>query len=169
MKQNKKLFVVFSLLIVIFMVSIVNKSFQNDTFFTIPIGNYILENGISSEEQFAWHEGLVFTNSRWAFDVVIATIYNVAGFAGIYAFTIVMASIIGLTLFCVLIKRKNNIILSLLITLVALYFSREALCARAQIISYLMFIIEIYFIETLLETQKKRYCVGRLLKKYFSV
>lgn len=163
MKQNKKLFIVFSILIVIFAASIVNKTFQNDTFFTIPIGNYILKNGIISEEQFAYHEGLEFTNSRWAFDLIIACIYNVSGFGGVYVFTIIMTSLIGLVLFYVLIKRKNNIILSLLTTLTALYFSRDGLCARGQIISYLMFIIEIYLIETLLETQKKRYCVGLII------
>ena len=160
--KNLKLYIVFSILIAIFAASLVYIEFENDTFFTIPIGNYILENGITEEEQFTWHEGLKFTNSRWLFDIIIANIYNLSSFKGIYIFVMIISAIIGLTLFNILIKRKNNILISFFTTITALYFAKDGLSGRAQIVSYLMFIIEIYLIERLLETNKKRYCFGLL-------
>jgi len=163
MMKNKKLYIIFSILIAIFAICVVDKQLQNDTFFTIPIGNNILENGITTEEQLTWHKGLEFTNSRWAFDIIIATIYNIANFNGIYIFVLLMTIIIGLTLFNVLLKRKNNILISFFTTITALYFCRMGFSARGQIVSYLMFIIEVFFIEMLIETNKKRYSIGLIL------
>lgn len=162
MKKNKKLYVIFSILIIVFAVSIVDKTFQNDTFFIIPIGNYVLQNGITTDEHFTWHEGLKFEHSG-VFDVIIATFYNIADFNGVYIFTLIMTSLIGITLFNILLQRKNNILIAFLTTLTAIYFAKDKFTARAQIISYLMFIIEIYLIENLLETQKKRYILGLVL------
>lgn len=43
--KNKKLYIIFVVIIVMFTISLVSKPMQNDTFFTIPIGEYIVENG----------------------------------------------------------------------------------------------------------------------------
>ena len=159
MKKYRKLYFIFILLIVIFTASLINKTLQNDTFFTIKMGNYILQNGLTSDEPLTYHTNLKFVNHRWLFDVIIAVIYNISGLYGIYFFTIFITCIIGITLFSVLIKRKNNIILSFITTILAIYFSKNFFTARAQIFSYLIFIVEIYLIESLLETKNKRYCI----------
>lgn len=72
MKNEKIKSVLLLLLLILFMVILVNKTFQNDTFFTIAIGQNILENGIETEEKLVWHEGLEFSNPRWLFDILIA-------------------------------------------------------------------------------------------------
>lgn len=41
-----------------------NKTITNDTFFTIAIGNYILENGNDNKDHLTWHENLDFPHSR---------------------------------------------------------------------------------------------------------
>lgn len=156
MKKSRSYFV-FSILIIVFVISIVNKEFQNDTFFTIAIGENTIQNGISEQEQLTWHENLKFTNPRWAFDVTIATIYNMFGFYGIYTFVLIISSLIALSLFNILLYKKNNTLISFILVLAVMYFSKDALSARAQIISYLMFVLEIFFIEKILETQQKRY------------
>ena len=159
MKKYKKLYFIFNLLIVILTTTLVNKTLQNDTFFTIKMGNYILQNGLTSDEPLTYHTNLKFINHRWLFDVIIAVIYNISGLYGIYFFTIFVACIIGITLFFFFIKRKNNIILSFITTMLAIYFSKSFFTARAQIFSYLIFIVEIYLIERLIETENKRYCI----------
>ena len=45
-KNQKKLIVALSIIVAIFTIGIIEKTFQNDTFFNISIGKYILENGI---------------------------------------------------------------------------------------------------------------------------
>ena len=163
MKENKKLHIMFIILIAIFAISLPCRTFQNDTFFTIAIGNYILNNGITPEEHFTWHEGLQFTNSRWAFDSIISIIFNMFEFWGVYIFTIIISILIVFSIFYICKKRGINILLAFIVSIIAIYFSKDYLVARAQIISYLMFIIEIYLIEKLIENQKKRYSVLLLI------
>ena len=43
----------------------------NDTFYTLKIGELILENGIDMQEHFAWHEGLPYTYPHWLYDLGI--------------------------------------------------------------------------------------------------
>ena len=158
MKQIKNIRFILSIIIVlIFSASLVEKTFQNDTFFTIAVGNKILSHGIYTDETFSIHEGLKYENVRWMFDITIATIYNVFGFLGIYIFTMIMTSIIGITIYYILIRQKNSIIISFLFTLMVMYLSRTVFAARAQIISFLIFILEYYYIYKLLISNKKIY------------
>lgn len=161
--KNKIIKIVQILLIILFTISIVPKGFQNDTFFSIPIGQNILENGIETEEKLVWHENLEFTNSRWLFDVVIASIYNLFDLNGIYIFVIVVAAIQALLYYYILDKLTNKNSLAFIVTLITMYFSLYEFTGRAQIVSFTLFLLEFYFIEKLVETNKNRYFVGLLL------
>ncbi len=147
------------LLIIIFMISIVPKSFQNDTFFTIAIGKDILETGVQTEEKLVWHEGLEFTNPRWLFDVIVATIYNNFNFLGIYIGVIVIACIQAILYYSIIEKIIQKTFFSLLVTLAVMYFSVGEFVARAQIMSFTLFLFEFYCIENLLKSNKKRYFI----------
>ena len=157
-KKNIRL-ILCIIVISIFSASLVEKSFQNDTFFTIAVGNKILSEGIYTDETFSIHEGLKYENVRWIFDITIAQIYNTVGFLGIYIFVMVMSSIIGCVVFYILIKQNNNIYISFFGTLAVMFFSKGVLAARAQIISFLIFILEYYFIYQLIKTNKNVYSI----------
>lgn len=160
MKKNRKIAIIFSIIIAIFTIGIVPKTFQNDTFFNISIGKYILENKtIDMQEHFSWVQGLTYTFSHWAFDIVTYLIYNIFGFTGIYVGVIVFAIVTNIILFNLLNKRNKSPIVSLFITLVSIYIIRSVYTARSQIVSFVCFIIEIYAIEKFIETNKKRYGV----------
>jgi hypothetical protein len=58
-------------------------------------------------DHLTWHENLGFYKLRWAFDVAIAFIYNTFGFAGIYAFVVLIACLTAFSLFNILLKQKN--------------------------------------------------------------
>lgn len=148
------------LLIILFTISIVPKEFQNDTFFSIPIGENIFKYGIETEEKLVWHENLEFTNSRWLFDVVIAQIYNLFDLNGIYVFVIIIAIIQTLLYYYILNKLTQKNILSFIVTLITVYFSSCEFTGRAQIVSFTLFLLQFYLIEKLLETDKKRYYIG---------
>ena len=68
--KNKKSFWILLISILILTIPLINKTFQNDTYFTIPTGNYILENGIDDVEPFTWHENLKFTISNRNFPTI---------------------------------------------------------------------------------------------------
>ena len=159
--KNKKLYIVFSMLLIVIILMTVTKEMQNDTFFTIATGEHILQEGYDNVDHLTWHENLGFYKLRWAFDVTIAFIYNTFGFAGIYAFVVIIASLTGLSLFNILLKQKNNIVLSFIATVISMLLmtSNWSFTARGQIISYLLLLLEIYFIEKLISTKQKRYYI----------
>lgn len=161
--KNKKIVTILSICIVIITASLIHRTFENDTFFTIPTGNYILQNGVNDVEPFTWHENLKFTKLRWGFDVVVATIYNVSGFNGVYIFTVCMSAIIGIMLFTNLVRRKNNVIVAFFVTIFTIACLSQCLKCRGQIMSYLLFGLEIYSIQMLLETGKKKYGIYLVL------
>ena len=159
--KNKKLYIVFSMLLIVIILMTVTKEMQNDTFFTIATGEHILQEGYDNVDHLTWHENLGFYKLRWAFDVAIAFIYNTFGFAGIYAFVVIIASLTVLSLFNILLKQKNNIVLSFIATVISMLLmtSNWSFTALGQIISYLLLLLEIYFIEKMISTKQKRYYI----------
>lgn len=156
-KKQKKLILILSIALTIFSIGIVDKEFENDTFFNIAIGKYILNNGIDMQEHFSWVPGLTYTYSHWAFDILIYLIYNAFDFVGIYYFTIILSVIITLTLFLLLSKKCKSPVIAAIIALISIQLVRQFLTARSQIISFLCFIIEIYCIEQFIDTNQKKY------------
>lgn len=153
--KNKRTYIIFSIMITLLSISVVNKTFQNDTYSAIKIGDYILHHGIDFVEHFNFNQ-LFYHNARWLFNVIIAFIYNKFDFFGIYIFTILNSIALGLIIFNTLLKRNKNIIISFLITILVIGFSCNALTARAQIISYILLFLEVIFIEKLIQSNKKR-------------
>lgn len=151
------------ILIVIFCINLTPITFQNDTFYTIKIGEYITEHGVTMQEPFAWHENLKYTFPHWAYDVCIYLIYSVGGLAGIYISTFILASILGLLMYYTNVKLVRNRSISFIITIATLYLMKDFICARAQLVTFILFILTIYFIENFLKTKKIRYAIGLII------
>ena len=62
--------------IVIFCVAMTPVTMQNDTFYTIKIGELIINNGIDMQDHFSWHENLPYTYPHWAYDTGMYLIYH---------------------------------------------------------------------------------------------
>ena len=160
--KNKKLYIIFSILLVLVVIMTVTKQMQNDTFFTIATGNYILQDGYDNMDHLTWHDNLQFYKLRWAFDILIALIYNTFNLTGIYVFVLIIASITAVSLLYILVKQKNNVVISFICSIIAIILltGNGFFTGRAQIMSYLFLLWEIYCIEQLIETKKKRYYWG---------
>lgn len=150
-------------LIAIFCFAISPVTLQNDTFYTIKIGEHILQNGIDMKDPFSWHENLQYTYPHWLYDVVIYLVYNIGGQVGIYISTIVLSITLGLTMYLVNTKLTKNKLTSFVLTIGAMYLLRNYIAARAQLATFILFILTVYFIEMFLETKKKRYVVGLII------
>ena len=150
-------------LIAIFCFAISPVTLQNDTFYTIKIGEHILQNGIDMKDPFSWHENLQYTYPHWLYDVVIYLVYSIGGQVGIYISTIALSITLGLTMYLVNIKLTKNKLTSFVLTIGAMYLLRNYIAARAQLVTFILFILTVYFIEMFLETKKKRYAVGLII------
>ena len=97
-------------LIAIFCIAITPVTFQNDTFYTIKIGELIKNSGIDMMDHFSWHENLSYTYPHWLYDFITYLVYSVMNFKGIYLLTCALSVILGVSLFLVnskLIKKKS--------------------------------------------------------------
>ena len=158
MKQNKKLYIIFIILLMIFSISIVEKHMQNDTFFTIPIAEDMLDRGgLDGIDHLSQHENLKFTHSGWIFDLIIYYTYIALGFTGIYLLIIFITILISILLFNLCLKKNNNIIISFVIVSFMLLAASGVFAARGQIFSFLIFLLELYAIDGLINTGKRRY------------
>ena len=168
--MNKKTKIKFHVLaifvIIIFSFAITQKTLQNDTYYTVAIGEHIVQNGIDMKDAFSWHDNLPYTYPHWAYDVGTYYIYElgenigIGGFTAIYIATAILSIILGLIIYLVLNKLCKNEVISFFLTLAMMYLMKSYITARAQLVTYILFILTILFIEKFLETKKKRYAVG---------
>jgi len=167
MKEEKVLnfkFIIMAIIcICLFVISIVPRDLQNDTFYTIKLGELILENGIDMQEHFAWHEGLPYTYPHWLYDVIIYLIFNIAGYNGMYISSIVLGIALGITIYLTNAKLTKNTVIPFFTTILVLYIGQVFITARAQLITFILFVLTIYYIERFLETKKKRFAIGLLI------
>lgn len=175
-KKTKKRFNIIAIIcIIVFCITISPKTLQNDTFYTIKIGEHITEaKTIDMEDQFSWHKDLKYTYPHWLYDTGIYLIYNagetiatnmginaeIGGMTAIYISTMILASILGILIYKTNVKINKNYIVSFFLTLGVIYLLRNFIAARAQLVSYILFTLEILFIEQFLNTKKKRYAIG---------
>ena len=164
MNDNKKKFkFVFVIWIIIFSIGLITRVLQNDTFYTIKIGKLILDHGIDMMDHFSFHTGLAYTYPHWFYDVFIYLIFNLFGYAGIYISSILFLIIILLLVFKTSIKITDNYVISAFSTFICALALSGFVTARAQTISYILFVLEVYFIECFLKNGKRRNLIGLLL------
>ena len=171
--MNKKTKIKFHVLaifvIIIFSFAITQKTLQNDTYYTVAIGEHIIENGIDMKDPFSWHENLPYTYPHWSYDVGTYLVYElgenigIGGFTAIYIATAILSIILGLIIYLVLNKLCKNEVISFFLTLAMMYLLKSYITARAQLVTYILFILTILFIEKFLESKKKRYAIGLII------
>lgn len=151
--------------IVLFCFALTPKTLQNDTYYTIAIGEYIMENGIDMQDPFSWHEDLPYTYPHWLYDVGTYLVFEageaigIGGFTAIYIATVILAITLGIVVYYAMNKICKNQLVSFFITLGVMYLLKSFICARAQLVTYILFVLTILFIEQFIETKKKRYIV----------
>ena len=161
-KHKKAIFEIIAiLLIALFSFSIAPKTLQNDTFYTVSIGNLIQQNGIDMKDHYSWHNDLPYTYPHWLYDVIMSVIYNQYGWQGIYVSVCVLSILLGVLIYEINKKLNKNQIISLIISLLSMYLLKSYIAARAQLATFIIFICVIYFIEKFIENPKKiRYSIG---------
>ena len=161
----------FILTIVFFAWSMTPKTFQNDTFYTIKIGEVIQNTtnnvsdllpwnkGLDMKDHFSYHN-LPYTYPHWLYDLLTFKIYNAHGFNGLYVTTCILAIALGLLIYFINIKLNKNHNISFLITIGSMYCLKNFIAARAQLATYLLFVLAIFFIEMFIKKKNVLYAIG---------
>ena len=166
-KNKKMLNIAFNILavfcIAIFCIALTPKTFQNDTFYTIKVGQGIREWGIDGQDHYSFID-LPYTYPHWLYDVIMSLIYDfLGGFTGLYISTVILSVALGILLYFTLKKITKNSLVSFGIALGQMYLMKDYVAARAQLVTFVFFVLTILFIEKFLESGKKRYAVGLII------
>ena len=163
-KTSIKFNVIAIIAIIIFSAALCPVTLQNDTYYTIKIGEHIINTGtIDMVDPFSWHEDLAYTYPHWAYDVFIYLIHALAGFKGIFCSTVILSCILGIVMYCTNCKISKNKLVSFFITLGAMYLLKNYIAARAQLVTFILLELTILLIENFLEKRQKRYAIGIVL------
>lgn len=162
-KETKRKFNLIAIVcIIIFCFAITPIVLQNDTYYTIKIGEHILNNGIDMMDPFSIHD-IPYTYPHWLYDVGIYLIYQAVGMTGIYLSTVILSCILGLTVYITNKKIVKNDLVSFILTLGVMYVLSGFIAARAQLVTFILFALAVLFIERFIETKKIGYAIGLIV------
>lgn len=164
-KEKKYVAIAFTMLaifcIIIFSAALTPKAFQNDTFYTIKIGQDIRKNGIDYVDHYSWHENLPYMYPHWLYDVITSLVYDfLGGFNGLYIVTMIFSCILGVVLYFANKKFSKNEFVSFIMTMIQMYLMKDYIAARAQLVTFILFVATIILIEKYLEKPKIGYAIG---------
>lgn len=150
----------FEIISIVFLcVGVTIKSFQNDTFYIIKVGEYIVKHGIDLKDHWCWITKLSYTYPHWLYDVIVYFIYSNFGNLGVYVSTIIFFIILILTIYVIHLKLHKNEFLALFVSLLSIPCLYGFATARAQLLTIILFLLEVYFIEKLIMTGMKRFII----------
>ena len=157
MKKKRILFILAFITIVLLSLFLCNKELQNDTFYTIKVGEFISKHGIDFMDHYSFIPNLRYTYPHWLFDLSIFHIYNLFGFKGLFATNIILIFSLLSLLFTFTYKITKDFSISYYLLLALTLFFGGFVAIRAQLVSYILLLVILYSIEMLRETGKKRY------------
>ena len=156
----------FAVIVSLFLIaaSVTPKEFQNDTFYNIKVGEWIYNNGISdlTEDQHSWLD-LPYTFPHWLYDLCIFLVYNTFGYDSIYVSTMIIYGLIGTIAYIYTKNKSNNNVIAAIISVFVVYMLDPYMAARAQSVTFVLFMLEVLCIEKYLDTHKKGYLIPLLV------
>ncbi len=134
------------------------KYLDNDLWFLLKHGEYVLNNGFPTIEPFSMHENLTFVMQQWLSSCFFYLTYHWLGEIGlgilvaiIFLLIIIIIQKIGLLL------TNNKFYLASLITIITSLLLTNFMVTRPQIFSYLIILLLIYNLELYIKTKKIKY------------
>jgi hypothetical protein len=121
---------------------------ENDTYWLVNTGKYILEHGFPATEPFTIHQGLDFSIQQWLTSVIFYFLFNLGGdiLLAIFDLFIYMSICIITYKICMNLSSNNKLVSNYISVFICLYLS-FFISPRPQILSFLVFALEILILE----------------------
>lgn len=162
--KNKIKIRILSIVAIVFLcTATVVKSLQNDIFYMIKLGSDILKNGIDLMDHYSFIEGLPYTYPHWLYDIYIYLVYDNFSYFGVYIISIIFFIILIMCIYFVHIRVNKNDFLAFFISIISISCLYVFATARSQIVTVILLFLEVYFIENLINSGKKRYVLFLIL------
>ena len=158
---NKKMLYIIFFLIPIILSFICVYEVDNDIWYLLSEGRYIVQNGIYHIDPLSMHEGFDVVVQNWASASIFWLVFSFLGKNGLLLMLVVINFFICLLMYkiCMLLSNKNYL-LSLLVMLVNdLVLMRYYLVTRPQIFSFIILLALIYSLELYIKSNNSKYLI----------
>ena len=136
-----------------------NFTIDNDFWFTIAEGKYVLQNGFPHTVPFTIYNNLDFIYQSWGTGVIFYLINKYFGLYGMLFFVIIILTII--TYFyhklCMLVSNNNKILSTIVTIVTMILLATTFITTRPQIFTYLNLVLVLYIMELYTKTNNKKY------------
>ncbi len=136
-----------------------NWSLDNDIWFILNGGRYVVEHGIPHTEPFTMHEGMHFVLEQWLTGVLFWEVYESSGPVGLLHLVFAVGCILlcAYYLLCMRVSGGNRQA-SILMTMMAGVMTYPFfLVSRPQILSTLLFVVEVFLLESYVRTRQRKW------------
>ena len=157
-----KLLVISLLLLITTFYSFTSFKLDNDFWFIINTGKYILNNGFPTIEPFTMHTNLTYLSQQWLTAIIFYQIYSKLGIYGRYIFMLIINIIITYLIYQVSnLINENKEKLSIIITILSITLIKQPfIVTRPQIFDIILILIEIYLLELYIKKHTPKYLLG---------
>lgn len=164
-KASKKMLIYISALVLMFfipMAVMLIRDLDNDTWFMLNHGRYILQNGLYPKyEPFTVHSELHFTFQKWLSCIIYWIIYKYTGAIGLKLFNAAIYCLFDLVLYCLLnyISQNKGRIHNLFIIVLMNALMFPFYYARPQVFTYLFLAIELLCLEKYIKEKQNKFLI----------
>ena len=136
-----------------------NMKLDNDIWFLLNHGRYVLENGFTHIEPFTIHSNLAFVMQQWLSASIFWIIYKYLGEIGLRLLSVLILFLITVVVhkLCMLISNNKFYLSSIITFIITVSLSILFIVSRPQIFTYLILILELYFLELYIKNNNKKY------------
>ena len=161
-RSTKK--IIFSIIcivmIAVFVIALSPKAMQNDTFWSIKVGERLVKDGVFGIDYFSIHEDLNYVAHHFLTDVVIYLVYNFFDFVGLYVLECILALVMAGLLFYLNNLICKNKIISVVLFILQMIVLSMYIAVRAQMFSFILFLVEIILLEKYKGKENKWYLIA---------
>lgn len=137
----------------------IGVNLDNDIWFLLNHGRYIVENGFPVIEPFSIHENFEFIVQQWLFSVIVHYAYTLMGKWGIMLVVYASAVVVTILLYKItmLLSSEKFYLSVLLTTVISLLFCMYYMVSRPQIITYIIILTAFYLLEKYVVTDNAKW------------
>ena len=139
--------------------SIRNKTPDNDIWFLMNNGRYVINNGIPHIDPFTIHEGLHYVMQQWLSYVIFYSIYNTFGKHGLWGLMIFIYLVLVVVLYNINKYISKNKFYSVIVEVIVMSMLCDYLVTRPQVFSYIILLLETYCLEKYYQEDNWKYLI----------
>lgn len=156
-KKQSSIFI--ALILLLISLSLFRKA-DNDIWFLLNHGKYVLANGFPSTEPFSIHENLNFIMQQWLSAIIFYSTYSSLGFVGLKILVFLSFTLGALIHYKLVILLSNgNKFKSLLLTSGYVIFMHLFMITRPYILTSIIFLLELYALEAYFKFKNSKYLI----------